>query len=140
MDPKLKEAIINAVRKEPFAKHFGLELVDLDVGYSVVEFVYEPQRMSNLFNYAHGGAIFALIDEAFQTACQTHGSLAVALNINVTYISSLNEKTHLRAVAKEIHKTRKTASYDIRVIDHKERLIATCQALAYRTGKPLPFL
>ena len=140
MDPKLKNAIINAVQHEPFAQHFGLKIMDLDVGYSVVELTYDPEKMSNLFNYAHGGAIFALIDEAFQTACQTHGSVAVALNINVTYISSINEKTHLRAIAKETHKTRKTASYDIQVMDDKENLIATCQALSYRTGKPLPFI
>ena len=106
----------------------------------MVEMTYEPEEMNNLFARAHGGAIFSLIDEAFQIACQTHGSIAVALNVNVTYISSPNETTRLRATAAEISKTRKTANYDIRVLDSTDRLIATCQALAYRTGKPLPFV
>ena len=42
--------------------------------------------------------------------------------------------------AREISGTKQTASYDIRVSDQDGRLIATCQALAFRTGKPLPFL
>lgn len=140
MDTKIKEAIFKTVSKEPFASSFGLELLDLDEGYSVVEMTYEPDKMNNLFDRAHGGAIFALIDEAFQTSCQTHGTIAVALNVNVSYISSPSEKTRLRAVSKEISKTRKTANYEIKVTDQENRLIATCQALAYRTGNPLPFL
>lgn len=140
MEPKIKEAIFKAVRHEPFANTLGIALVDLDKGYSVVEIIYTPEKMNNLFGRAHGGAIFALIDEAFQTACQTHGTIAVALNVNVTYFSSPSDKTRLRAIAREINKTRKTASYDIKVIDQEDRLIAACQALAYRTGKPLPFL
>ena len=139
MDIQIKKAIFKAVETEPFAKKHGIKLVDLDTGYSVVELMYEPETMNNLFSRAHGGAIFALIDEAFQTACQTHGTVAVALNVNVTYISSPGSKTLLRATAREINKTRKTANYDIRVVDPENQLIATCQALAYRTGKPLPF-
>ncbi len=140
MNPLLKEALFKAARREPFAVAMGISLLAVDEGYAMVEMPYEPDKMNNLFSRAHGGAIFSLIDEAFQIACQTHGSIAVALNVNVTYISSPNETTCLRAVATEISKTRKTASYDIRVFDSTDRLIATCQALSYRTGKPLPFL
>jgi acyl-CoA thioesterase len=46
----------------------------------------------------------------------------------------------LRAEARQLSQTKRTANFDIRVTDDQDRLIATCQALAYRTGKPLPFL
>jgi acyl-CoA thioesterase len=140
MDPLIKDALLKAVSKEPYAVALGICLLEVDEGYAVAEMTYEPDTMANIYARAHGGAIFSLIDEAFQVACQTHGSIAVALNVTVTYISSPNETTRLRAVAREISKTRKTANYDIRVLDSTDRLIATCQALAYRTGKPLPFL
>jgi acyl-CoA thioesterase len=96
--------------------------------------------MDNLFGRAHGGAIFALIDEAFETVCQTVGSVTVALNVNVTYVASPEERGILRAEAREVSGTKRTASYDIKVTDSRGRLIATCQALGFRTGKPLPFL
>jgi acyl-CoA thioesterase len=60
--------------------------------------------------------------------------------VNVTYVTSPETGTKLRAEAREISQTKRTASYEIRVIDGSGQLIAICQALAYRTGKPLPFL
>ena len=86
MDKKLKEAFFKQVKKEPFAKKFGLKLVDMDDGYSRVEMTFTPD-MENIFGMAHGGALFALIDEAFETASNSHGTLAVALNMNITYLS-----------------------------------------------------
>jgi acyl-CoA thioesterase len=140
MDETLKKALFEAATKEHFAITMGFELKAVDEGYAEVEFLYDPLSMNNLFGTAHGGAIFSLMDEAFQIACQTHGTMAVALNVNVTYIAGPREKARLRAIAREITKTQKTASYEIRVTNPQNQLIATCQALAYRTGKPLPFM
>ncbi|MDJ0987029.1 MAG: PaaI family thioesterase [Desulfobacterales bacterium] len=140
MDQKVKDAIYNAVQHEPFAKAMKIRLVDLELGFSVVEMIYDPEHMNNIYERAHGGAVFALIDEAFETAGQTDGTIAVALNVNVTYVSSPEPGTKLRAEAKKVSQTKKTAGYDIRVSDAKGNLVATCSALAYRTGKPIPFL
>ena len=140
MDQKVKKAIYNAVENEPFAKVMKIRLVELELGFSAVEMVYDPDKMNNIYERAHGGALFALIDEAFETAGQTDGTIAVALNVNVTYVSSPDPGVRLRAEAKRVSQTKKTASYDIKVSDKKGNLIATCSALAYRTGKPIPFL
>ncbi len=139
MDNRVKEAIFRQVSREPFAEKFGLKLVDLEEGYSKVTMVFTPD-MENIFGLAHGGAIFALIDEAFQTACNTYGTVALALNVNTTYIASPASGNQLTAVAKEYSRTSKTANYDIKVSDDQGNLIASCQALAYHKGKPLPFL
>lgn len=140
MDQKVRKAIYDAVEDEPFAKVMKISLVELDLGFSAVEMNYEPGKMDNIYERAHGGALFALIDEAFETAAQTDGTIAVALNVNVTYVSSPEHGVRLRAEAKQVSQTKKTASYDIKVSDEKRNLIATCSALAYRTGKPIPFL
>ena len=140
MDQKVKEAIYNAVKNEPFAKAMQIRLKELALGYSVVEMTYDPDHMNNIYDRAHGGAVFALIDEAFETAGQTDGTIAVALNVNVTYVSSPEPGVKLRAEAQRVSPTKKTASYDIRVSDVSGNLVAICSALAYRTGKPIPFL
>jgi len=140
MDVKLKDAIMRAVEKEPIAQEFNMQLVELETGQSAVEMTYEPSRMNNLYQRAHGGALYALIDEAFETAGQTHGTIAVAMNVNVTYMASPDPGARLRAEAKEIKRTKRTAAYDITVFDENRQLIATCQALAFRTGKPIPFI
>ncbi len=141
MDQKVRAAIFSAVEKEPLARTFNMELVELDKGHSVVEMDYDPDAMANIYGRAHGGVIFSLIDEAFETVAQSEGTIAVALNVNVTYVSSPGLKTRLRAEAKEVNQTRKTANYDIKVTDSRDgQLIAFCSALAYRTGKPIAFL
>ncbi len=141
MDEKVKEAIYAAAAKEPFAIELGMELKELSLGSSTVEMIHRPLTMNNIYGRPHGGAIFALIDEAFETACQTHGTIAVALNVNVTYSASPEPGARLRARATERSLTRKTASYDIEVTDADTgQTIAFCQALAYRTGKPIPFV
>jgi len=140
MDSSVKETVRRAVDREPFARALGLKLVDLNEGFSVVEMTYEPASMNNLCDLAHGGAVFTLIDEAFQTASQSYGTLALALNVNVTYVASPDAGARLRAEARVVSRTKRTASFDIKVTDQRGRLMATCQALSYDTGKPVPYL
>ncbi len=139
MDDRVKEAIFRQVEREPFARKFGLKLTDLGEGYSKVEMNFTPD-MENIFGLAHGGALFAIIDEAFETASNSHGTMAVALNMNITYLSPPSPGSALTAEAREYNRTNKTAAYDIKVVDGQGVLIASCQALVYRMGKPLPFL
>ena len=140
IEPRVKSAIQEAVTREPFAQALKMELINLALGHSVVEMVYDPVGMNNIYERIHGGAIFALIDEAFETASQTDGTIAVALNVNVSYVCSPEQGARLRAEAQRLNQTRKTALYDIKVTGTDGILVATCQAMAYRTGKPIPFL
>ena len=140
MDQKLRSAIFHQVENEPLACTLGMKLVELEHGFSVVEMTYRPEMMDNIYQRAHGGALFALIDEAFETAGQTEGVIVVALTVNVTYVSSPAPGALLRAEARQFSRTRKTAGYRIEVRDRQAALIASCQALGYCTGKPVPFV
>lgn len=139
MDENLKKAIFDAVAAEPFAQRLGMRLVKLEKGYSKVEMDYRPDAMDNIYQRAHGGAIYSLIDEAFETAGQTHGTVAVALNVNVSYTASPEPGARLIAEATEITRSKKIAHYDIFVTDDTGRLIATAKTIAFRTGKPIAF-
>jgi acyl-CoA thioesterase len=97
------------------------------------------EAIDNIHGMAHGGAIFSLVDEAFEISSNSHGNAAVALNMNVTFIRPAVRNTVLRARSTEISKGAKTATYQITVEDN-EGLVAVCQALAYRKRDKLPFL
>lgn len=139
MDEKLKKAIFDAVANEPYAQCLEMRLIELNVGYSRVEMTYLPETMDNIYQRAHGGAVYSLIDEAFETACQTHGSVAVALNVNVSYTATPQPGARLTAEAREITRSKKIAHYEISVTDETGRLIATAKTIAFRTDKPIPF-
>ncbi|UCD57910.1 MAG: hotdog fold thioesterase [Candidatus Hydrogenedentota bacterium] len=139
MSETVFEAIRREVKNEPFARKMGLELEALDKGYSLVKMKFTSD-MENIFGMAHGGAIFSLIDEAFETASNSHGSMAVALNMNTTYLAPPSPGDTLVAEAKEINRTNRTANYYITVKNQAGELLATCQALVYRKKESLPFL
>jgi acyl-CoA thioesterase len=133
------ESIKRNVQKEPFARKLGLRLIKVEPGYAMVEM--EPQEeLINIFGMTHGGAIFSLIDEAFEVSCNTHGTVAVALSVTVTYHRAPDQKSRLRAESVEIHRSAKTGTYDIKVRDEHNVLIASCTALCYRKKEKLPFL
>jgi len=129
--------LLRRSENEPFAKLLGLEAVEASPGRAVVR-MSARSDMGNIFGAIHGGALFSLIDEAFQLACNTHGILAVALNVSITYVAAPQQGATLEASAEELHKTNRTASYLCQVKEMESgKLIATAQALAYRTGKKI---
>lgn len=139
MDENVRQAIFQQIDKEPFGRKFGLKLVDVQEGYARVEMRF-TEDMENMFGMAHGGAIFSLIDAAFEVASNSHGTMAVALSMNINYLASPQKGARLTAEAREINKTKRTAAYDIRATDDAGKLLASCQSLVYRLDKPLPFL
>ena len=136
---KIFDAIIKRVREEPYAKKLGMELIELDAGYSKVKMTFK-EDMENIFGMVHGGAIFSLIDEAFETAANTHGTAAVALSMNITYIKPVSAGDVLYAEAKEMSLSGRIGTYVINVENEGGDLIALCQALVYRKKHELPFL
>lgn len=139
MDEKIRNAIFEQIQKEPFSEKFGIKLIDVQDGCAMVEMPF-TEDMENMFGMAHGGAIFSLVDAAFEVASNSHGTMAVALSMNINYLASPGKGALLTAEAREINKTKRTAAYDIRATDDSGKLLATCQALVYRLDKPLPFL
>lgn len=124
-------------KSEPFGKVLDMPVVEAKPGFARIRMTVKPE-FANLFGSMHGGALFALMDEAFQVACNTHGELAVALNVSITYVAAPQIGSILEATAREIYMTRRTASYLCEVKQMpEEKLIVTAQALAYRTGKDL---
>jgi acyl-CoA thioesterase len=138
MEDRKRTIFFKKVDEEPFAKLLNIKLKDVGEGYAFCEMEYTEQ-MDNIYGTAHGGAIFSLIDEAFEISSNSHSNIAVALNVNVTYMKPPKKNTVLTAESKEINRTRRTASYQITVRDGNN-LIAVCQALVYIKDEAIPFL
>jgi acyl-CoA thioesterase len=139
MSEKVFEAIRRKVEKEPYAKKLGLKLRKLAAGYSLVEMTM-TEDVENIFGRAHGGAIFSLIDEAFQTAANSHGTIAVALQVTISYLKPPRLGAKLLAEAREVSGSRRIGHYEVDVKDEKGELVARSVAMAYRMEDPLPFL
>jgi acyl-CoA thioesterase len=116
MEESKKAVYFKKVQEEPLAKLLNIRLKDVDDGYALCEMEF-TDTMENIYGSAHGGAIFSLIDEAFEISSNSHDNVAVALNMNITYMKPPRKNTTLVAESKEINRTRRTASYYITVQD-----------------------
>ncbi len=138
MDGAKRSAYFRQVDKEPFACLLNIRLADVREGYARCEMIY-TEDMDNIYGNAHGGAIFGLIDEAFEISSNSHDRISVALNMNITYMKPPKKGSLLISESNETHRTARTASYYITVKDGDD-LIAVCQALVYRKSDPIPFI
>ncbi len=125
--------------QEPYARIFGIRIVELEEGRALLE-MKTTASMNNLFGMTHGAAIFSLVDAAFELAVNSHGTVAVALGVNMNYLNAPLPGESLRAEGREVNRSRKISACQITVTGEDGRLIATCQAMAYRKKDRLPFL
>lgn len=118
------------LQRDEFVKHCGIELVSLAPGHAVTRLKVQPWHL-NAVGIVQGGAIFTLADYAFAVASNSHGTVAVGINVGITYMKSANSGT-LTAEAQEVAFNPKLASYTVNVTDDGHSLIAIFQGLVYR--------
>ena len=131
-------ALREKVADQGISRFFATDLEEVGPGRARVSMTCKPE-MANILGMVHGTALFALIDEAFQAAVNAHGTVAVALNMNLTFHAAPPLGERLTAITRELHAGRRTATYFIEVTDSRGSLVASCQALAYRKSQPLEF-
>jgi len=117
--------------KDAFARLLGIELTEIKPGYASTTMKVTPELL-NGEGLTHGGAIFGLADLVFAAASNSHGNLALALNVNISFIKATRGGTILKAVAREESLTRKTGLYRMEVRDENGELVALAEGLAYR--------
>ena len=134
---------LNALKRhfeeEPYARMFAIEVASLEEGRALLRMKTTPE-MNNLFAMTHGAAIYSLVDAAFELAVNSHGTVAVAISVNMNYINAPKVGEILQAEGREVNASRKIAACEITVTGEDGRLIAAFQALAYRKKEALPFL
>jgi acyl-CoA thioesterase len=123
-------------KRDQFAAYNGIELLEISPGGAKVSMKVEERHLNGL-RTVHGGAIFTMADFAFAAACNSHGTVAVALNVSINFVKAAFPGMTLYADAKEVSKNHKIGTYDIRVTDEKGELIATFEGLAYRKKEKL---
>ncbi len=82
-------------------------------------------------------AIFSLADLVFAVASNSHGTVALGINVSISYMTAARGGT-LVAEAEEVSINPKLATYLIRIRDDDQTLIALFQGTVYRKREALP--
>lgn len=130
------EAIKKFFERDQFAARNGIELVEVAPGYAKVRMAVQPHHWNGIGS-THGGALFTLGDFAFAVACNSHGTVAVAISANISFMKATSKGT-LTGEAREVSKNHRLGTYLVEIKDETGDLVALFQGLAYRKGDPLP--
>lgn len=117
-------------RNDRFAAYVGIELLDIAPGRARARLEIEDRHL-NAVGVAHGAAIFSLADLVFAVASNSHGTVALGVNVSVSFMKSARKGT-LTAEAEEVAINPKLATYLIRITDQEGSLVALFQGTVYR--------
>lgn len=133
MDDKIRRQMINDhIQKDAFARFLGAKVEIINPGHSRVSLIIND-HMTNFHGTTHGGIIFSISDMAFAAACNSHGKVAVALNVSICFLKPSYPGDHLIAEAKEVHNGKRISLYRIKIYNENTgELIAESQDQAYR--------
>ena len=127
----LSEAELKRLFKtDRYAELSNIELLTAGPGRATAKMTLHPHHL-NALGTVQGGAIFTLADFTFAVACNSHGTMAVALDVSIVFMKAATTGT-LRAEAKEISKNFKVGLYLVEVKDDVGDLVAQFQGMAYR--------
>ena len=130
------ETVKRFFKKDKFAERANVELLSVSPGQARAKMTLHPHHL-NGYGTVQGGAIFTLADFAFAAASNSHGSVAVAINVSITFMKAGQTGT-LWAEAREVSKNFKLGSYTVEVKDDQGELVAVFQGLAYRKSETIP--
>ena len=130
------DQIFQHISQDPFARFMGIELLELREGYSKMGMTV-GEHMLNFHGIPHGGVIFSLADAAFAAASNSHGQVAVALNVSINFLAAVPVGTRIYAEATEESLGRRTALYRLAVTTEDGSLVALCHGTVYRKQVPV---
>ncbi|WP_174615865.1 hydroxyphenylacetyl-CoA thioesterase PaaI [Virgibacillus ihumii] len=122
--------LIDFFKQDPFASRLNIELLECDTGFAKTGLTIEDD-MLNFHGYAHGGLLFSLADYAFAIASNSHGQIAVGLNVHMSYLEPAKEGDRLICTASEKKRTPKIAVYDIQIQLSTGEVVATMEGMVY---------
>jgi acyl-CoA thioesterase len=130
------ESVERYFKNDRFAERANIELLSVSPGRARASMTLHPHHL-NGYGTVQGGAIFTLADFAFAAASNSHGTVAVAVNVSITFMKAATTGT-LWAEAREISKNFKLGSYTVEVKDDQGDLVALFQGMVYRKSEKIP--
>lgn len=122
-------------RRDRFAALAGVRLTEVRPGFARARMRVGPWHMNGV-DVAQGGAVFTLADLAFAAACNSHGTVAVAVNASISFVKA-SGPGWLRAEAREVSLSPRLSAVTVQVRDRAGDLVAVFQGLAFRKKETL---
>ena len=126
----LDEATRLYFKRDRIAELFGIEILEFGNGNVKTRMPIRDMHLNGL-DIVHGASIFALCDFTFAIASNSHGTAAVAINTDCSFVKAVKSGT-LYADAKETSLSPKIGTYNIVISDDAGDTVALFHGMVYR--------
>ena len=130
-----ERVVTGMMQRDGFSRWLGVEVLEIAPRRSTCRLTVR-EDMVNGFGVAHGGIAFSLADSAFAFACNTHGSVTVAIENTITYPAPIRVGDVLTAEAVEDAASNRLGYYRAEVRNQRGDVVALFRGTAYRTNRP----
>ena len=119
---------------DALSQWLGIEILEIAPRRCVCRMTVRAE-MVNGFGVSHGGVVFSFADSAFAFACNTHGTVTVAVDNSITYPAPIHPGDVLTAAAHEEATSSRLGYYRVDVRNQRDEVVALFRGTAYRTRK-----
>jgi len=122
-EPDAARILAVLAKRNLVAHDLGVELVEARLGFARLSMIVQD-RMVGGHGVCQGGYIFTLADMCGAYACLSHNRQTLTQTAHITYVSPAQRGERLAAEAAEMTRTRRSATYDVKVTGGDGRLVA----------------
>ena len=116
--------------EDTFARLIRMKLIEVLPGYARSTLPITDETV-NIYQMAHGGAIFSVADQACEAAGNSFGEPAVALQHSIHFLAAGKSGDLIEATAKVTHRSNRIGLIEFEVKNQEGLLLATGQQLIY---------
>ena len=129
-----KKVVDRMINGDAFSQWLGIEIIEINEEMCVLEMKVR-EEMTNGFNIAHGGIAYSLADSALAFAANTDGIQSMSIETSISHTKKVASGDTLKAIAKEVSKSKKTAIYYITITNQENVEVAHFKGTVYKTDK-----
>ena len=126
----LKDIFHKVNSEDTFARLIRMKLIEVLPGYARSTLPITDETV-NIYQMAHGGAIFSVADQACEAAGNSFGEPAVALQHNIHFLAAGKSGDLLEATARVTNRSNRVGLIKFEVRNQDGLLLAIGQQLIY---------
>ena len=133
--PPNTEFLKTFFKRDRFAANAGVVLEEVRPGYARARMKVRGMHLNGA-DVVQGGAVFTLADLTFAVACNSHGALALAVDVTISFLRPTRAGA-LVAEAYEVARSRRLSRCEVKVLDDAGEPVALFHGTAFVKDEPL---
>lgn len=122
------------LQKDQASMNLGIQIIDAELGRCDLGLTITSEMVQG-HAICHGGYLFMLADTALAFAANTYGEPCVVSRADIEFLKPAKLGDYLIAKARQLHKHKRKALYDVTIFNQKEEVVALYRGNSHQLTK-----